>query len=79
MSEMSGNRRTCVARVWDNGDTTDCGLADIYRAGLCHRHWQGAVDSARARIQKAQNELIEAHLDLTRLETPDWALPKEKR
>lgn len=55
----------CQERVWDNGDTTDCG-APARHAGLCERHLDAerkttanAIKACRAKLEGLELRLAE--------------------
>ena len=58
----------CSARVWDNGDTTDCGR-EVFRVGLCSRHLHEEADSLRESIRNHEAAIREARTRLGELQT----------
>lgn len=75
MSYING----CKMRVWDNGDTDDCGKP-IFVSGLCKVHrdmvvtalkeeivrWHSAIEKAERRLAELDNEEVNDTLALQR-------------
>jgi len=58
----------CTARVWDNGDTTDCGDA-VLRHDLCAACLKREIDSLRAEKQKLTSLLLDVNRRLNHLQS----------
>lgn len=59
----------CDARVWDNGDTTDCGTPAV-RANRCRTCLDWEVSQLKTKIKASEAEIFEAQLRLAQLEEP---------
>jgi len=66
-------RTTCKARVWDNGDMTDCGAA-IVGFGFCEAHLDVEKKTLRDRVAGLQRELEMTLGRLSFLEEPSTDL-----
>lgn len=61
---------TCTARVWDNGDMTDCGKP-VMIANRCLdcRNWE--LKGLREKVRKLQGELVELEARIEVLASED--------
>src|SRR5262249_44926068 len=57
---------TCEARVWDNGDMTDCGKP-VVRLGRCAGHIESEVAYLKGRIAEHEQGIVQARLRIADL------------
>jgi len=56
----------CRARVWDNGDMTDCGEASV-RLERCAEHIAGEIASLESAIRSYEKKIKDARLRIEAL------------
>jgi hypothetical protein len=69
---------SCRARVWDNGDMTDCG-AEALRAERCAEHIASEVRNLHAEIKEHEAEIRKCRKRIGELSTESGVITRKAR